>query len=111
GRTPRGQEVDDDDLPSHACERERLARERLQRESGRGPADERRGHFARIEAEPIGQQRENGNDRDGNEPAQDSAHAAFRRSGSTASTVPSVRMAPPIQIHVTSRFTWIFTVA
>src|SRR5262249_40947816 len=71
----------------------------------------RGGDLARVETEAISEQRQHGNGGHRDQPAKDATHATFRRSGITDSNVPKVRMNPPIQITVTRRLTWIFTVA
>src|SRR5438034_945522 len=108
---PRGPEVEAERLAAQGFERDRLPGERLQRERRRRAADQRRRHLARIETEAVGEQRQHGDGGQWDQPAERPAHAAFRRSGITDSTVPSVRINPPIQITVTRRLTWIFTVA
>src|SRR5687768_3458996 len=60
GRAPRGPDVEDPHAAQHVFVRERLLRrvEPRQLEARRGLADERRGHFARIERQADREQRD-----------------------------------------------------
>src|SRR5262249_12059601 len=71
GRIAPGRpEVEDDDPPLERGERYRLAVEAGEGEGRRGLAHERRGNVARVGAKAVGQEREHGNRRHGNGPAQ-----------------------------------------
>src|SRR5207245_9705752 len=107
---PRGPKVEDDHLAAQAFERDRLPGERLQRERRRRAADQRRRHLARIETEAVGEQRQHGDGRQRDQPAERPAHAAFRRSGITDSTVRRGRINPTIQITVPRRERLTYTV-
>src|SRR5437870_7253687 len=111
GLAPRRPEIQDDNLSAVRREAEWRALERREPEGRRRPPDERGGDVARVDTEPVGEQRQHGEYRERDQPAPEPPHAGVRRSGRIASSAPSVSTTPPIQIQLTRRLTWSLMVA